>query len=185
MLLRNPSGGTEQRVEYEPGFEGVGWSGDVLQGILSVNMMFGTMRENGATKGVSVDWREGRIQGPCLGMPRLGSWNIEQKAVGMEKELPVNHEKTWGKLCPASTEEEYKEEGTTMVSNVLISQVQRGLRTDHCIWPPGGHWRTSQNQWWLGEEQVPEMLGGVELDTHKDNSFEYCKELCRNEAVII
>lgn len=61
-------------------------------------MMFGPTRENGATKGVSVDRREGRIQGPCLGMPRLGSWNIEQKAVGMEKELPVNHEKP-GENC--------------------------------------------------------------------------------------
>ena len=27
-------------------------------------------------------------------------------------------------------------------------------------------------------------LGGVELDANKDNSFKYCKKLCRKESVI-
>lgn len=45
---------SKQSVEYEPGFEGGGWAGGGHLGVFRTNMTFGAMRENGATKGVSV-----------------------------------------------------------------------------------------------------------------------------------
>ena len=38
--------------------------------------MFGPTRENGATKGVNVDQKEGRIHGPCLGHAKVRNQKI-------------------------------------------------------------------------------------------------------------
>lgn len=64
--VRNPSGNIEQSVGYEPGLEGGGWAGGGHLGVFRTNMTFGAMRENGATKGVSVDRKEKQLKDHAL-----------------------------------------------------------------------------------------------------------------------